>query len=59
MIDEFGGWEYFQQLLQALRKIADGHSQEDKEVSVAMVAIQYILSQQQVGGVIIGACNER
>ena len=49
-IDEAGGWVAFQQLLQALRKIADQH-----DVSIANIASRYILEQPTVGGVIIGA----
>jgi aryl-alcohol dehydrogenase-like predicted oxidoreductase/enamine deaminase RidA (YjgF/YER057c/UK114 family) len=49
-IDEAGGWAAFQQLLQALRKIADQH-----DVSIANIASRYILEQPTVGGVIIGA----
>ncbi len=49
-IDEAGGWPAFQQLLQALRKIADQH-----DVSIANIASRYILEQPTVGGVIIGA----
>jgi enamine deaminase RidA (YjgF/YER057c/UK114 family) len=49
-IDEAGGWVAFQQLLQALRKIADRH-----DVSIANIASRYILEQPTVGGVIIGA----
>ena len=61
IIDEFGGWARFQQLLRSLRAVADRHSDQKKkkEVSIAMVAIQYILSQRQVGGVIVGARNEK
>lgn len=50
MIDAWGGWRLFQQLLAALRGIADKH-----EVSVANVAERYILDKPAVAGVIIGA----
>ena len=59
IIEEFGGWEKFQQLLYTLREIADGHSTKERRVSIAMVAIQFILSQKQVGGVIVGARDEK
>ena len=59
IIEEFGGWELFQELLRTLREVADRHSNEEKRVSIAMVAIQYILSREQVGGVIIGARDEK
>ena len=52
IIEEFGGMELFQSLLQALRKIAKRHN-----VGIAEVAAQYILQKSQVAGVIIGACN--
>ncbi len=50
MIDAWGGWALFQQLLAALRAIADKHG-----VSIANVAVRYILDQPAVAGVIIGA----
>lgn len=65
IIQEFGGWQLYQELLQALRRVADRHSPVIAPsgshvcASVAMVAIQYILSQNQVGGVIIGASDTK
>ncbi|MCB0492529.1 MAG: aldo/keto reductase [Cyclobacteriaceae bacterium] len=50
MIDEFGGWELFQQLLVALNTIADKH-----DVDLTNVASRYILDRSSVGGIIIGA----
>ena len=50
MIDAWGGWRLFQQLLAALRGIADKH-----EVTIANVAERYILDKPAVAGVIIGA----
>ncbi|MEQ8304644.1 MAG: aldo/keto reductase [Cyclobacteriaceae bacterium] len=49
-IDEAGGWTKFQNLLTVLNDVAKKHS-----VSISNVASKYILSQQAVGGVIIGA----
>lgn len=49
MIDAWGGWELFQQLLAALDQIARQH-----EVSIANVATAYILDQPAVAGVILG-----
>lgn len=49
-IDEAGGWEKFQNLLNALRHTADEHN-----ISMANVASRYILNQPGVGAVIIGA----
>jgi len=49
MIDAWGGWGLFQQLLAALKRIADKHG-----VSVANVATRYILDKPAVAGVIVG-----
>lgn len=49
-IDEAGGWEKFQQLLNTLSKVAKRHN-----VSIANVASRFMLEQPAVGGVIIGA----
>ena len=50
MIDAWGGWELFQQLLGTLERVADKH-----EVSVANVAVRAILDRPAVAGVIVGA----
>ncbi|MBW4559513.1 MAG: aldo/keto reductase [Trichormus sp. ATA11-4-KO1] len=50
MIDAWGGWQLFQELLSTLKQIADKH-----QVSIANVAVRYILDQPAVGGVIVGA----
>ena len=50
MIDLWGGWGLFQELLAILKLIADKH-----QVSVANVAVRYILDRPAVAGVIIGA----
>ncbi len=50
MIDAWGGWLLFQQLLSTLKTVADKHG-----VSIANVAIRYILDKPTVAGVIIGA----
>ena len=50
MIDAWGGWELFQQLLAALRAVADRH-----DVSIANVAVRYVLDRPVVAGVIVGA----
>lgn len=49
MIDAWGGWALFQELLTALRAIADKH-----EVSIANVAVRWVLDQPAVAGVIAG-----
>jgi aryl-alcohol dehydrogenase-like predicted oxidoreductase len=50
MIDMWGGWILFQKLLLILEKIAKKHG-----VSIANVAMRYILDTPQVAGIIIGA----
>ncbi|MDK2412064.1 aldo/keto reductase [Aphanizomenon sp. PH219] len=50
MIDNWGGWGLFQQLLNTLKTIADKH-----QVSIANVAVNCVLNQPAVGGVIVGA----
>lgn len=54
IIEEFGSYELFQQLLHVLRKIADKY-----EVAIAEVACHYILQKPMVAGVIVGARNRR
>ena len=49
MIDAWGGWELFQELLRVLQQIADTHG-----VSIANVAVRYILDRPTVAGVIVG-----
>ena len=50
MIDAWGGWQLFQELLSILKRIAQKHG-----VSIANVATRYILDKPAVAGVIIGA----
>jgi aryl-alcohol dehydrogenase-like predicted oxidoreductase len=52
IIDEFGGWGLFQELLRILRRIADRHG-----VDIATVASSAILDQPQVAAIIVGARN--
>jgi len=54
IIDEFGGWDLFQALLRALKRIADKHS-----VGIGAVATRHVLDRPQVAGVIVGARNAR
>ncbi len=49
MIGAWGGWALFQELLRALKRIADRHA-----VSIANVATRYILDKPAVAGVIVG-----
>ena len=50
MIDEWGGWRLFQELLTTLNEIAIKH-----RCSIANVSTRFILDRPQVAGVIIGA----
>jgi len=50
MIDAWGGWALFQQLLAALKRVADRRG-----VSIANVAVRAILDAPAVAGVIAGA----
>ena len=54
IIEEFGSYELFQQLLGVLRAIADKH-----EVNISEVACRYILDKSMVAGIIVGARNSR
>ena len=49
MIEAWGGWPLFQELLAAVRQIADRH-----RVSIAHVAVRAILDRPAVAGVIVG-----
>src|SRR5437588_4092976 len=50
MIDAWGGWVLFQELLAALKKLADKHG-----VGIANVGVRDVLDRPAVAGVIIGA----
>ena len=50
MIDAWGGWQLFQELLDTLDKIARKHN-----CSIANVSTRFVLDRPQVAGVIIGA----
>jgi len=49
MIDAWGGWGLFQELLRVLKQIGDKHG-----VSIANVAVRSILNRLAVAGVIVG-----
>ena len=49
MIDVWGDWQLFQELLEVLKHVADKHA-----VSIGNVAVRYILDRPTVAGVIIG-----
>ena len=50
MIDAWGGWPLFQELLSALDQVA-----ERRQASIANVAVRYVLDKPGVAGAIIGA----
>ncbi|MBV8335128.1 MAG: aldo/keto reductase, partial [Alphaproteobacteria bacterium] len=50
MIDAWGGWSLFQELLAALKEIGEKH-----RVGIANVGIRYVLDRPAVAGVIVGA----
>ena len=54
IIDEFGGWDLFQQLLTVLKQIADKHS-----VGLSAIASRAMLDKPDVAAVIIGARTAR
>jgi len=49
IIDDFGGWDLFQQLLVQLKQIALRHG-----VSISAVAMRWVLQQPSVAAVIVG-----
>ncbi|GLJ32968.1 hypothetical protein SUGI_0663890 [Cryptomeria japonica] len=49
MVDAWGGWSLFQELLQTLKSVALKHA-----VSISAVAVRYILDQPSVAGSMIG-----
>ena len=49
MVDAWGGWELFQELLNALQDIA-----ATRQVSIANVAVKYVLDRPAVAGAILG-----
>jgi len=50
MIEAWGGWGLFQELLSVLKRVADKH-----RVSIANIAVRCILDRPAVAGVIVGA----
>ncbi|HEV2507493.1 MAG TPA: aldo/keto reductase [Mesorhizobium sp.] len=50
IIDDFGGWDLFQELLQTLRAVADRHGAD-----IATIASAAMLSRPAVAAVIVGA----
>jgi len=54
IIEEFGGWDRFQEMLAALGRIASR-----RETTISAVAIRWVLDQPGVSGVIVGARHAR
>jgi aryl-alcohol dehydrogenase-like predicted oxidoreductase len=54
IIEEYGGWDRFQDMLAALGRIAERH-----EATIGAVAIRWVLDQPGVSGVIVGARHAR
>ncbi len=50
MVDAWGGWSLFQELLATLQEIADKY-----EVNISNVVVRYILDKPTVAGAIVGA----
>jgi aryl-alcohol dehydrogenase-like predicted oxidoreductase len=53
IIEDFGGWSLFQELLRALRRIADRHG-----ATIAQVAVRWALDRG-IAGAIIGVTSQR
>lgn len=54
IIEDFGGWELFQELLQALKAIATRHG-----VGLGDVATRWVIDRPQVGSAIMGFTSTR
>ena len=57
-IDEAGGWDRFQELLEVVARVAgrlSGNNSCPSGVSMANVACRYVLEQPAVAGIIVGA----
>jgi len=54
IIDDFGGWDLFQEVLATLKRIAEKH-----DASVATVATRYVLQRPGVAAAIVGARDAR
>jgi aryl-alcohol dehydrogenase-like predicted oxidoreductase len=53
IIDDFGGWDLFQEMLRTLKAIGDRHGTD-----LATIASAWVLEQPQVAAVIVGARNQ-
>ncbi len=54
IVDDFGGWGLFQELLRALQGVADKHGR-----SVSQVALRWVLDRPMVAAAIVGATSTR
>jgi aryl-alcohol dehydrogenase-like predicted oxidoreductase len=54
IIDDFGGWDLFQELLRTLRLVADRHGAD-----LATIASRWVLDQPRAAAVIVGARSRR
>jgi aryl-alcohol dehydrogenase-like predicted oxidoreductase len=54
IIDDFGGWALFQELLATLRRVADAHGTD-----IASIAGRVVLDRPGVAAIIVGARNRR
>ncbi len=54
IIDEFGGWDLFQELLAALDRVARRHG-----VGIGEVAVRWVLDRPGIAGCIVGATSTR
>jgi uncharacterized repeat protein (TIGR04076 family) len=52
IVEDFGGWNLFQELLRTLRRIADRHA-----CDIATVATRAVLDRENVAAAIVGATN--
>ena len=59
IIQRYGGWDTYQELLRTLRAVADSKVSKDGStpVSIANVASRWVLARPMVAGVIVGARN--
>jgi aryl-alcohol dehydrogenase-like predicted oxidoreductase len=52
IIEDFGGWKLFQELLRTLRRVADRHGAD-----IASIASRYVLDKPRAAAVIVGDRN--
>jgi len=54
IIEDFGGWELFQELLRVLDTVADRHG-----ATIGQISVAWTLTRPQVAGAVIGATSTR